>query len=148
MNVASDVWEKREVDLDKIGEGVSFLGPAHWQPRMIFSGFPDVILKANIAGFPSSLKGRGLRHSHPIFVLECNSNLSHRTCPCTSKYTPGTKYIQAGCRLEYSRRVMDRTSFILEHFAFNLPAERDWMDKLRFWGKVPEGCIKNPIKQD
>lgn len=142
MDFADLIWG-RTVALESIGPGIKYLGPKHWQVRMMFSGVPDIYLRQLTKEFPQKLKGRGLRHTHPIFVIESYPNLSHRVCPCSSKLFQGShKYISAGCILEYTQYQMTKTSYIVEKHSFHIPEDAEWLDTARFMGRVPEKCIK------
>ncbi|MGC8719277.1 MAG: hypothetical protein ACP5TY_04630 [Thermodesulforhabdaceae bacterium] len=146
MGFVDIIWRKR--DLASIGPGITFLGVLHWEPGMLFIMAPDVELKKLTGSFPKSIKGKGLRHTHPLFVLETRQDLVHRVCPCTSKPDWELPCITAGCKLEYTDRVMNRTSYIVKKHSFLILNDLPWISRLRFLGKVPEECIKIPCRRN
>ncbi|SFM74106.1 hypothetical protein [Thermodesulforhabdus norvegica] len=144
MTYSDEIWRLVEPDLGKISEGLSFLGIKLWKPGMFFMGAPDSVLKKITGSFPAKKRSAG--SSHPIFVLEVYpAETYHRVCPCTSKYVSGARYIRAGCVLEHTSKLMARTSFLLEKFAFSLPFSAKWIGQLRYMGTVPEECVKQGV---
>ncbi len=129
------IWEipprRPRVELEQLGAGIQRLPPYLWQERMFFHGAPDQDLQALTSTFP-----RQIRTSHPIFVLQAASRLAVLACPCTSSPGPWT-YIPRNTRLEITRRIMGRTSFLLEDLSFPVPRDRDFTKSLCFWGQVP-----------
>lgn len=144
MTYSKVVWHRISPDLEEISEGLTFLGVRFWKPRMLFKGAPDKVLKKVTGEFPA--RKRSQSSTHPIFVLDVHNDEGyHRVCPCTSRYTPGARYIPAGCILDQTLKPMARTSFLLEKFAFNLPFSARWIERLRYMGTVPQECLKKSI---
>lgn len=146
MDFADIIW--RKLDLEPVGPGIKFVGLLHWEPRMLFAGAPDAELRRITDQFPHSIRGRGIRHSHPLFVLETKRDLAHRVCPCTSKPTYEQSCITVGCRLNYTGRLMDRTSYIISRHSFLISPDFPWIRRLKFLGQVPEECIKLPCRRN
>lgn len=142
MNFAEDIWGKPNLEL--VGPAIKYIGPRYWQPRMLFGGMLDIVFKNITKEFPQRLKGKGIRHTHPIFVLETRPDLAHRVCPCSSKkFSLTAQYIAVGCVLDYTKLIINRTSYLVTEHAFLIPTDLDWLTRLRFMGQVPHECIKS-----
>ncbi len=141
-HIFKDIWQHYAPgslpDLNSLGEAITYIGIRFRQKGMLFKGAKDKALRSITREFP-----RIIRTSHPILVLDTGPDLYHRVCPCTSKFSNmSRRYIKAECKLEITGRVSDRTTFILDCYAFNLPIKQEWIGKLRFMGLVPNKCIK------
>jgi hypothetical protein len=136
----------RQPDLSILGNAITTLPPVQWQASMFFMGVPDSDFRQHTGGrFPATLRPN--MDTHPVFVLATGSN-GHILCPCTSKGNKQKlRYIQEGCRLEMSTQVMNRNSFLLEHYVFTMPLDSRFSRKLFFKGRVPEPCIIGGIKK-
>jgi hypothetical protein len=130
----------RHPDLSILGNAIKTLPQAQWQSRMFFMGVPDTDLQQYTGGeFPAILRPN--MDTHPVFVLR-NQPAGHLLCPCSSKGNKrALRYISKGCRLEMRDYVMDRDSFLVEHFVFTLPLDNRFSRKLMFKGLVPKSCI-------
>lgn len=129
-------------DLDLVLGAVTKLPLRYWRERMFFFGASDKDLFHLTEGrFP---RKRIPKHTHPIFALEpLPENAGFRVCPCSSKRSFGNhqfRYINKGCRLDYTHHEMDRDSYLLEALRMNIP-ESVGAD-LRFKGVVPPTCIR------
>lgn len=135
-NALDQIWkippQRPQVDLEQLGADIQHVPPYLWQERMLFHGAPDQALQTLTTTFP-----RQIRTSHPIFVLQATSRLAVLACPCTSSPGPWT-YIPRNTRLEVTGRVTDRTSFVLEDLSFPVPRDRQFIQNLSFWGRVPK----------
>lgn len=113
----------------------------YWRPLMFFHGAPDETLAIlTDGGFPGRLvPGK----AHPVISLEAlPDGVGFRACPCSSARPrlPGRhRFIRRGCLLGATGHEMDRDSFLVEAFRFNIPADVAYA--LRFRGEVPEDCI-------
>lgn len=127
-------------DLSILGNAIKTLPPVQWQTYMFFMGVPDADLRQHTGGgFPATL--RSDMNTHPAFILRIGST-GHLLCPCSSKGNKQKlRYIQKGCRLEMSDHVMDRDSFLVEHYIFTIPIDSRFSRKLIFKGLVPISCI-------
>jgi hypothetical protein len=130
------IWEiplqRPQVDLEQLGADIQKLPPYLWEERMLFHGALDRSLQDLTATFP-----RQVKNSHPIFVLQATARLAILACPCTSSPGPWP-YIPRNTRLEITGRITDRTSFILEDLSFPVPRDRQFIQNLSFWGRVPK----------
>jgi len=144
VSYADEVWGRRtEEAISTLGPAIVSLGIATWKPGMIFVGTDDRILKRRTGKFPA--RRRPGLSGHPLFVIETLEGNIHRVCPCTSKYKPRTRYIRAGCVLKDTGRIMSRTSFILDEFAFNISPREKWVERLRYLGRAPKECIGKSV---
>jgi hypothetical protein len=107
---------------------------------MLFRGALDVGLREVTGVFPATL--RDDRKSHPLFVLDRLAGLGHRVCPCSSRNWAARRLIRKGCVLEITGRVADRNSYLVESCAFNLPLSPEFLEPLRFLGRVPAECLE------
>ncbi len=131
----------RQPDLSILGESIRTLPAQLWKTRMMFAGVPDVTLKDITGSFPATFR-KG-HTTHPVFVLENIAVYAHKVCPCSSKGDRRRqRYVPKGCRLDMSNQVMDRNSFLVEKYTFQLPADRIFVKNLRFMGRVPEGTLQ------
>jgi len=127
-------------DLAVLGAGIKRLPLLRWEPRMLFRGALDRLMKKLTGDFPHN--PRPGKTTHPLFVLKSLPNLAHRVCPCSSKDWGSRRVIRKGCRLEYTGRVTERDTFLVESCRFNLPMDPAFTDRLAFLGRVPEECIE------
>jgi hypothetical protein len=139
-----DLWQpsrtaSRHLE-DVLGATVN-LPLRYWRPNMLFSGAPDDRLRRLTAGlFPLRLVKN---KTHPLFCLHVlPDTVGCRVCPCTSSQPRRgvpQRFIRRGCVLSFTRRIMDRDSYLVDEIVFNLPA--DLAFRLRFRGRVPEECL-------
>lgn len=126
---------------------IRFLPVSVWPKSALFVGARDSRLK-NLTGgaFPV---GAGLQaNSHPLFVLETVGNLAHRVCPCSSQRFFNQRFIEKGCKLEHTLFVMTERTYLVEECVFQVPKDSDFLWSLRYWGRVPEGCIQRMEDDD
>lgn len=130
----------RQPDLSILGNAIKALPPAQWQARMFFMGVPDTDLRQHTGGgFPAIL--RPDMDTHPVFILR-RLAAGHFLCPCSSQGNKWKlRYIPKGCHLDMNDYVMDRDSFLIEHYIFTMPLDRRFSRKLIFKGLVPKACI-------
>lgn len=126
--------------LEVMGPNVRRIPFALWEDRFFFRGALNTVLREKTGSFPCKLGKKG--ETHPVFLLQKVGNYAFRTCPCTSKRKPGVRYVRMGCILEYTKREMDKDSYILEQYSFNLSADEAFHRDLFFEGRVPETCLK------
>lgn len=126
-------------DLSCLGSGMKRLPPLYWEPQMFFQGALDLRLREATGVFPATL--RPDRKTHPLFVLEAIDGLGHRVCPCSSRNWAARRYIRQGCVLEYTGRVTDRNSYLVEACTFNMPLDPEFWQPLLFMGLVPTECL-------
>lgn len=107
---------------------------------MLFRGAPDASLREATGAFPATF--RSPHGTHPLFVLERLPGLGHRVCPCSSRNWAARRFIREGCVLEITGRVSDRNGYLVESCAFNLPLSPDFLEPLRFLGRVPPECLE------
>ena len=127
-------------DWKELGSAITKLPVMFWEEKMLFWGAKDKKLRKATQIFPNRL--RKDKTTHPIFILKKIANFGFKVCPCTSSRHSKAKYIEQGCVLEITHYKMDRNSYLLEEFNFNLPREHNWNRDLRFGGKVPCACIR------
>ncbi len=130
--------------LNVLGSGVQRLPPAHWQENMLFFGAPDEDLLSKTGSFPARLRKHA--RTHPVFVLRKLGHIGFTLCPCTSQRKAGARFIRKGCRLEIKATIMDRNSWLLEHYTFNLSHDPNFSRSLFFMGRVPPACILSESK--
>ena len=78
---------------------------------------------------------------HPVFVLSIEANQVFRCCPCTSKRNSKVSYIIEGSRTTPDGFRIDRDSYLLHFFSFNLTDTDPLMQRLEFMGQVDEEDI-------
>lgn len=130
-----------ESELELLGAGIKQLPTKYWQPGMLFKGARDHLVRTLTGVFPAKL-GAG-NASHPLYVLQILSGLGHRVCPCSSKDWGERRFIRSGCVLQYTHRVTDRDSYLVESCPFNLPADPEFRKRLGFLGMVPAECLES-----
>lgn len=113
-----------------------------WKEKMFFMGALDEEVAAFTEGrFPARLVAG---KSHPVFsVKSLPGRIGFMVCPRTSQKPRKSEsflFIMTGCELLYTRRRMDRNSYILEEIRFPVP--RSLAFALRFLGEVPESCLQ------
>lgn len=126
-----------------LGSSIRRLAPALWTERMLLAGAPDRDLKELTATFPARL--RKDKTTHPLFVLRPIGSYGHKVCPCSSRDWNAKTYIRRGCELEITGKITDRTSYLVETCAFNLPLNPEFTRRLRFLGRVPEACLEQRL---
>lgn len=120
---------------------VRFLPVILWPQNALFVGARDARLKGLTAGaFP--LGPGSQSSSHPLFVLEAVGNLAHRVCPCSSRRFFNQRYIEKGCKLDHTSFVMAERTYLVEECLFQIPKDSAFLWSLRYWGRVPDSCIK------
>jgi len=120
---------------------IRFLPLAVWPQRALFVGAKDRNIKYLTKGaFPTVRKP--LAKTHPLFVLETVSNLAHRVCPCSTKRYLNHHFIPEGCELEHTSYRIAKRTYLVEDCIFQVPKDKNFLWSLRYWGKVPDGCIK------
>ncbi len=138
----------REAVLDLLGEArqksahpVRFLPVSVWPQNALFVGARDPQLKGLTTGAfpqgPASPSG-----SHPLFVLQAVGNLAHRVCPCSSQRFFNQRYIEKGCKLDHTSFVLAERTYLVEECRFQIPKDSAFLWSLRYWGRVPEGCLR------
>jgi len=139
---AGDFWHTptAQDDLPLVLTAGARLPLCLWRQNFFFKGAANEKLRILTEGkFPCRAPSAG---THPIFVLTAlPQRVGHRVCPCSSagSYEKSQRYIKRGCRLAYADTVMDRNSYLVEHYIFNIPHEE--AGSVRFFGAVPEACI-------
>jgi hypothetical protein len=140
------IWDTREtrtqrhVDLTLLSGAITRLPPLYWTERMFFRGARDRLLRDLTGGFPATL--RKDHFTHPLFVLKPLGGLGHKVCPCSSKNWGAGRFIRKGCTLEITGKEIDRNSYLVEWYGFNLPADPEFTEHLLFMGRVPESCLE------
>ncbi len=131
----------RRPDLSILGNAILALPPTQWQDRMFFINAPDTELKAVTGVFPATYRPN--KSTHPLYILRAGST-GHLACPCSSKgHGQRNRFIASGCRLEMKEAVIDRDSFLLEQYRFTLPLDHRLYKAVRFFGRVPESCLRD-----
>lgn len=130
-----------QADLPLVLTAGTRLPLCYWRERFFFKGAVNKKLRIlTEGGFPRKAPSAG---THPIFVLtSLPQRVGHRVCPCSSvrRYQGRRqRYIKQGCRLGYSSTIIDRNSYLVEHYIFNMP--HDEAGSVRFIGETPEECI-------
>lgn len=134
---ADDVWARRKQEMwDVLGSSISTIPVRMWERSMFFKGISNAWWLEKTKTFPTKAKASG---THPIYVL-ARSTTGFRVCPCSSKGRMG-KFIRQGCKLKRTGKSMDRNSYILERFAFNIPKTMRLPDDPVLIGIVPEECL-------
>lgn len=131
-----------EKDIEAVLGSVTNLPLRYWKEKMFFRGLPDKSAFQLTAGqFPV----RPTSGSHPVFSLKAlPEKAGFRVCPCSSKrpFSRETcRFIGKGCLLLHTGFAIDRDSFLIEKFQFNIP--RSQAHRLRFLGEVPEECLRH-----
>ncbi|WP_045214243.1 hypothetical protein [Desulfonatronovibrio magnus] len=114
-----------------------------WQERMFFYGGCDRRLREFTGSFPATL--RKDQSTHPVFILKKNTAQSFMTCPCTSVRHKKMIYIKARCPLDMTGAELDRNSYIVSKYTFNLSPDPGFHRKLNLAGIVPDRCLSKPI---
>lgn len=129
------------------GHPIRFLPVSVWPQNALFVGARDARLKSLTGGvFPV---GPGSQSSsHPLFVLTIVGNLAHRVCPCSSQRFFNQRFIEKGCKLDHTSFVMAERTYLVEECVFQIPKDSDFLWSLRYWGRVPEACIKRTEDDD
>lgn len=144
----------RNTVLELLGEArkqsahpIRFLPVSVWPQNALFVGARDARLKSLTGGvFPV---GPGSHSSsHPLFVLDIVANLAHRVCPCSSQRFFNQKFIEKGCKLDHTSFVLTERTYLVEECVFQIPKDSDFLWSLRYWGRVPESCIKRTEGDD
>nr|WP_320012202.1 hypothetical protein [uncultured Desulfobulbus sp.] len=131
----------RQPDLSILGDAIRSLPPAQWQTNMFFTGAADKELRRQTKSFPATL--RKDKTTHPVFLLRA-SPTGHLLCPCSSKGHPRKfRFIASGCAMEMKDQVMDRDSYLIEQYPFTIPLDYRFQKQLRFFGQVPQTCIRD-----
>lgn len=78
---------------------------------------------------------------HPAFLLEVIAPRAYRMCPCTSKVNPKASYIRRGARTEPMGEQIDRDSYILHFYSFNLTYGDVHLRKVEIVGEVDDSDI-------
>jgi hypothetical protein len=127
-------------DLDLILCSTVYLPMRFWRKNFWFTGALDETLhECTQKAFPAKvLEGK----TRPLFVLKPFQQGFSAVAPCTSR-TPyrfsHCHFIHQGCRLLHTGFEVDKTSYILNRFRFNIPVSL--AETLRFRGEVPLSCI-------
>ncbi len=114
-----------------------------WQERMFFYGGCDHKLKELTGSFPATFRKH--HTTHPVILLEKNASHSFTACPCTSKPKKSLSYIKADCPLDMTGNKLDRNSYIVRQYKFNLSPDPAFHRKLTLVGIVPEKCLSKPL---
>lgn len=114
-----------------------------WEEKMFFYGGCDHKLKELTGSFPATF--RKDQATHPIFLLRKNSSQSFMACPCSSKGNKLLTYIKAHCPLDMTGAKLDRDSYIVKKYTFNLSPDPAFHRKLILAGIVPERCLSQPL---
>ncbi len=122
-------------------QAVRFLPVSVWPERALFVGAKDGYLKRLTSGaFP--VRESQEPSTHPLFVLARNGSLAHRVCPCSSQCFFNRRFITKGCTLEHTGYVLAERTYLVEECVFQVPKDSGFLWSLRYWGRVPEGCIQ------
>ncbi len=127
--------ELRPEDLAKVLlPGASI--PSQFLPRgSIIQGIPDRLWRSMTLCFPRTLKNS--RKCHPCYVLDRNE-YGIIICPCSTKVFHRNRImIPEGLSLDYTGKVMSRTSFLVENAVVFLPFEWKLPVKTSFSGVCP-----------
>lgn len=139
------IWNSRADDLrhkmlELKDSAYSNLPVSLWEKNMFFKGAKDSDLLTLTGAFPGRIQEFGT--THPVFVLKMISNIGFRLCPCTSKPHKAMPYVQKGCVLDKTQKTINKDSYILKLFDFNISKNNNILKDLNFIGKVPSACIK------
>ena len=131
------------------------LPASHWKKNMLFFGADNKNLLDQTGGqFPA---GNPNNTTHPIFVLEVNPGYSNEICPCSSAIpnrhnAPNgitRRYIIKTCSMTYIPQNIEKDTFILEEYFFQVPADpsvaipiQENGSPLYCAGVVPPHCIR------
>jgi len=130
-------------NVENVLGAVAHLPLKYWKEKMFFMGALDEKLAEFTEGrFPARVvSGK----SHPVFSLKpLLSRIGFIVCPCTSRKPRKSEsflFIITGCELLYTRRRIDRNSYILKEVRFPIPCSLAFA--LRFLGEVPERCLQS-----
>lgn len=134
-------------NLDMILGSVTSLPVKYWRPNFFFVGMPDEKTR-NLTSktFPRKfIPGK----THPVFALKpMPGNSGFKVCPCSTKppFNRGPhQYIKCGCTLNYTHNIMDKQSYLVRKIQFPIP--QNIAGKLRFFGEVPNRCLKRTHKK-
>ncbi|MCF8037985.1 MAG: hypothetical protein K9K79_01585 [Desulfohalobiaceae bacterium] len=143
LSVLRELWssdrQSRQLDLEVLGQSITRLPPDYWKENMFFKGARDTVLRELTNDFPKVVKNTA--STHPVFVTKIFPGIKIRLCPCTSRPSP-VRYIPRGTRLETTGVVVDRDSYLLEDYYFNLPLDPEFSRGLNYQGTVPETSIR------
>ncbi|WP_045213937.1 hypothetical protein [Desulfonatronovibrio magnus] len=114
-----------------------------WQERMFFYGGCDRRLRKFTGSFPATLRKN--QTTHPVFILKKTTSQSFMTCPCTSVCDNEMIYIKAHCPLDMTGAELDRNSYIVRKYTFNLSPDPGFHRKLNLAGIVPEKCLSKSL---
>ncbi len=130
--------------LGDLGPAVRRIPFELYSERLLFRGALNTALREKTGVFPVRL-GKAGEH-HPIYLLREVGNYAFQACPCTSKRQAGTCYVRKGCVLEQTQREMDKTSYLLERYVFNLSRDDAFHRHLVLMGRVPESCLGRTLR--
>ena len=141
QDILNSVKTEKKHDYNPL-EGIVVKNPpfSYWVEKMFFFGGCDRQLRQKTGCFPATLKKH--RSSHPVFLLNKDSQHAFQACPCTSQPNRKSRYIKAGCILDKTGVTIHSNSYILKHLSFNLSHDPEFNANLRYMGIVPSECIK------
>jgi len=132
-----DVWlRNKQAMWDILGPSITRIPVQMWETNMFLHSVKNNWWLEKTGTFPDKAKSKG---SHPLYVLKTTST-GFRVCPCSSKQQDG-KYIKKGCELQKTGKYMDRDSYILEKFRFNISRTMHFAAKPTLYGIVPKHCL-------
>lgn len=144
---SDDLWPKgrrgtRASDnLDLVLSSATYLPLSLWRRNFLFFGAGDEKLLLMTGGeFPATLE-RG--KTRPVFCLAAiPGGVGFKACPCSTRPRFGGRhrFIPEGCTLLHTRWRTDKTSFLVERYAFPVP--KSLSSTLTFKGEVPPECLK------
>jgi hypothetical protein len=128
---------------------VRFLPISVWPLHALFLGAKDTHFKRYTGGaFPLGPGHQAAASTHPLFVLEKVGNLAHRVCPCSSQRFFNQRFIDKGCKLEHTSYVVAERTYLVEECVFQVPKDSGFLWSLRYWGRVPECCLRHEVQED
>ena len=125
-------------NLDLILGSVTHLPLKYWRRNFFFKGGLNSTFKTMTQGqFPVKADPKG---THPVFALKPVAHgAGFKVCPCSSSAWKKLKWIKKGTQLLHTERIMEKTSYLVEHIQFNMPVSESI--KLRFMGEVDDHDI-------
>ena len=125
-------------NLDLILGSVTHLPLKYWRRNFFFKGGLNSTFKTMTQGqFPVKADPKG---THPVFALKPVAHgAGFKVCPCSSSAWKKLKWIKKGTQLLHTERIMEKTSYLVEHIQFNMPVSESI--KLRFMGEVNDHDI-------
>lgn len=118
-----------------------YYNPWEWDERLYFDEMNNKDM-AELTGY--RFTGGSSWGTHPVFILRKIEKGCYDFCPCSSQeYNRGkASFIRKGSKTSPNSLRIDKNSYILHFYSFNLLADSYLVDRMPLRGKVNEEDIE------